>query len=224
MDCTSSLQHGLHVTDRRPHGVPSRAIARGLAAIVAGALGLIVVAACQPPLLNSERIAARYGSYAITVLYQDDGERVSSLESRHADGNIARTLAVVQFADALPADLRPLHARVLAGESIGATFKAAGWSIEKPLLCLDEIRLPDSAATRRMRIGLPANVALHAYRFVLTRHRQPPVPYAVIAEVHHPDYLALADLRSLHAGPADADDCSRLRPHVTAALSRPSER
>lgn len=212
------------MTDRRPPGVPSRAVARGLAAVVAGTLVLVVVAACQAPLLNSERIAARYGSYAITVLYQDDSERVSSLESRHADGNIARTLAVVQFAETLPAELRPLHARVLAGESIGATFKAAGWSIDKPLLCLDEIQLPDSEAARRMRIGLPATVALHAYRFVLTRHPQPPVPYAVIAEVHHPDYLALGDLRALHAGPADADDCSHLRPHVVAALSRPSER
>lgn len=48
-------------------------------------------------LLNSERIAQRYGSYGIEVLASDCGLRVSDLYSGEQTDRVTRTLAVVRF-------------------------------------------------------------------------------------------------------------------------------
>ncbi|MDZ7643469.1 MAG: hypothetical protein U5K76_04090 [Woeseiaceae bacterium] len=188
-------------------------------------LGLLLLAiACAgsttAPALNSERIAARYGSYEVSLLQQEAEWRISSLESRAGGAATTRTLAVVRFALPLPAELRPAHERIVAGASIGATFRDAGWDIEKRHLyggtyVLDADR---HAVLRLMRLTPPAVLAVHAYRFEVVgdaeRHA-----YATIVELHHPDYLALADLRDLYALPAAAGE-SCAPPSVRAALQR----
>jgi hypothetical protein len=62
-------------------------------AAVAGAPAL-----AQPPareLLNSERIAAAFGSYGVEVVAQDDTLRISNLYSTEAGVTTCRTFATV---------------------------------------------------------------------------------------------------------------------------------
>jgi hypothetical protein len=49
-------------------------------------------------LLNSERIAAAFGSYGVEVVEQDSQVRVSNLFSGAGAGRVCRTFAVVRFA------------------------------------------------------------------------------------------------------------------------------
>ena len=68
--------------------------------IVAIALVASAPLLAQPPgreLLNSERIAAEFGSYGVDVLEQDEHVRVSNLFSGSAENKICRTFAVVRF-------------------------------------------------------------------------------------------------------------------------------
>src|SRR5262245_52025727 len=68
--------------------------------IVAVALGLPALLQAQPAgreLLNSERIAAKFGSYGIEVLEQTDGTRVSNLYSGTGAEKICRTFAAVRY-------------------------------------------------------------------------------------------------------------------------------
>lgn len=173
-------------------------------------LGLL--AACAAPQLNSERIAARYGSYAVTVIAQDSRWRVTSLESRHGGRAITRTLALVRFAQPPRPALAAEDRRIRAGASIGETFRDAGWQIDKPLLYTgaQSVGADAHGLAARMDIDLPATLAVHVYRFDLERAGQRHT-YATIVELHHPDYLDVAMLREIH-GAADEAAATRAAP------------
>src|SRR5688500_5929342 len=82
-------------------------------------------------LLNSERIAAAFGSYGVEVLEQDDQVRVSNLFSLAAGEKTCRTFAVVRHAPRLDPIVGLEHAAIVAGGSIGAVFAAHGWEVRK---------------------------------------------------------------------------------------------
>lgn len=176
-------------------------------------LSIACLAACTTPALNSDRIAERYGSYSVRVLFQDDSARLASLESLHPEGPVTRTLALTQFVAPRPAVLEAPHARIAGGGSIGATFREAGFTIRKEPVCLDDVSLDRGEAARGLRIDLPAVVAVHAYRFVVRRDGRE-FDYATIVEMHHPDYLQREDLQKLYRLPPAS--CRSLR----AAISR----
>jgi hypothetical protein len=163
------------------------------------ALTAAVACAARPELLNSERIERRYGSYGVVVLQADAESRTSSLYSNEASGRICRTLAIVEFM--LPVDdrLAKAHRKVVAGGSIGATFRDAGWRIEKSTLLLGEMRADDAfeGTAGLMQIGAGASLATHRYRFDVIKGPVR-IPYAVITEIHHPDYLRLEQLRAMY--------------------------
>ncbi len=173
-------------------------------------LGLL--AACAVPELNSERIAARYGSYAVTVIAQDARWRITSLESRHNGRAITRTLALVRFEQAPRPALAAEDRRIRAGASIGKTFRDAGWQIDKPLLYTGALGVGAEARglAARMDIALPAALAVHVYRLVLRRAGQR-YSYATIVELHHPDYLDVTALREIY-GAADDTGAARAAP------------
>lgn len=179
----------------------------------AAPLLLCLLAACAAPPLNSERIAASFGSYAVTVIAQDARWRVSSLESRHDGRAVTRTLAVVRFEQPSSAALAAEDRRIRDGASIGSTFREAGWRIDKPLLYTGEIRVAADASglAALMDIELPATLAVHVYRFDVKRAGRRHT-YARIAELHHPDYLDLDDLRDIYgvAGDGAARSAARL--------------
>jgi len=160
-----------------------------------------VISACaaEPVLLNSERIERRFGSYGVDVLAGEAGLRRSSLFSVHDEQRVCRTYAVAQFADQLDDHYGDEHAKVVAGNSIGAVFKSRDWNIHKQTLHIGSLDLlpGNRMISDLMKIGTPRPVALHVYQLLLVKDTQV-FEYATILEAHHPDYLSEGDLYALY--------------------------
>ncbi|HEX6998701.1 MAG TPA: hypothetical protein VF322_11185 [Gammaproteobacteria bacterium] len=159
-------------------------------------------AAVEPAdaLLNSERIERRFGSYGIEVL-ESGPVRVSNLYSLEDGRRVCRTFAVVRYPQRVEPAFAREHEAILAGGSIGAVFAAAGWRVTKHHLRYDEL---DSTPRVEALMGRlpPAKLAAHVYVLRVERAGAA-YDYAVIAEVHHPAYLAVEDLPAIY-GPAHA--------------------
>ena len=173
------------------------------AARAGAAVLLLLLAACatKPTLLNSERIEQRFGSYGVDVLEQTDSLRRSNLYSLEGGERICRTYAVVQFQD-LPADIAATQAKVLAGQSIGASFKAARWAVAKRTVYIGSVFVDsdDHGILRLMHLARPQALAMHVYRLDLHKSGRE-IHYATIIEVHHPGYLGLDALRRIYGAP-----------------------
>ena len=156
-----------------------------------------VLSACatESVILNSERIEQRFGSYGIEVLASEAGLRRSSLFSLDGDTATCRTYAVVQFDEDADERYDDAHSRVLAGDSIGATFRENGWGIRKHTLHIGNVRLPEGPTeiATLMRLTGAHDLALHVYQLVLVRE-DASLEYATIMEVHHPEYLTVQEL------------------------------
>jgi hypothetical protein len=178
---------------------PLLALALALGSCTASGAGPATGADSQRELLNSERIARRFGSYGVEILESDARLRVSSLYSVEEGGRVCRTLAVVVFPALLDPAVAAEHRRILDGGSIGTVFAEAGWAITKRQRLVGEVPAPapTDRLGRLMGVSDPGRLALDVYSFVVTRHGRS-VDYATIAEVYHPDYLRLADLRALY--------------------------
>jgi hypothetical protein len=150
------------------------------------------------PLLNSERIERIFGSYGIEVL-ESERIRVSNLYSQENDRKVCRTLAIVDFSDSIPEALSAPYREIREGGSLGATLKKAGWEIEKRHEFFGKTTAGDrfkdlahlqlDAADRRY--------ALHIYTLWAKRDEQRH-PFSTIAEIHHPEYLDLKDLKGIY--------------------------
>jgi hypothetical protein len=150
-------------------------------------------------LLNSERIAADFGSYGIEVLEQDELVRVSNLFSGAAEDKICRTFAVVRFAPDIDEAVAAEHAAIVAGGSIGAVFVAAGWEVRKTHLRYSETwATPRLASLMRIAVGTP--LATHIYALDVAKGGRV-VEYATLVEIHHPEFLEKEDLPAIY-GPA----------------------
>ncbi len=165
------------------------------------------LAACasEPQLLNSERIEQRFGSFGIDVLLSEPGVRLSNLYSIEHGIPVCRTYAIVRFVDELDGAIGAEHEQVLAGNSIGATFKAGGWEVRKQTQFVGQVSLQhaDPSIAEAMRVEPARDVAVHMYRFFLARHGRR-IDYATIIELHHPDYLTRAELGRLFPVNTDA--------------------
>jgi len=111
-----------------------------------------------------------------------------------------RTYAVVQFADADIAEIEQAHQDVLAGQSIGTTFKDSGWNIRKDTLHIGKLPMTDSQYQigQLMRLDQGIDLAVHIYRMTLEKSDLS-IQYATIVEIHHPDYMTEAALLELYA-------------------------
>ena len=159
---------------------------------------MLSACATESVLLNSKRIEQRFGSYGIEVLASEAGLRRSNLFSFDGDTATCRTYAIVQFVEQLDERYDEAHARVLAGDSIGETFKEDGWDIQKHTLYVGVVRMPEgpSEVRRLMRLTGAHDLALHVYQLVLVRGDME-LEYATILEAHHPEYLTKKDLESI---------------------------
>jgi hypothetical protein len=168
---------------------------------VPSSIAAAALSACaiESELLNSERIEERFGSYGIEVLSERPGLRKSALYSGSGSDRTCRTYAVVRFANASDTKIDSEHEQVLAGDSIGAIFKAGGWTIRKETLHIGATDVPavDSDFIASMRLEAPFEIAMHVYRLLLRKGGEA-IDYATISEFHHPDYLRLSDLRALY--------------------------
>lgn len=172
---------------------------------------LLVIAACagSGEILNSERIENRFGSYGVEVLEQTRERRIASLYSGEGASRITRTYALVDYAGGPNPAIAREHEKVRQGGSIGATFTNAGWTVRKQSLFIGELEVPPSYSElgALMNLWLPQTLAVHQYLLVVSKDRCE-FDYAVITEVHHPDYLSVAELRSLY-GEILLDDSNR---------------
>ena len=151
--------------------------------------------------MNSERIERRFGSYGVEVVAQAPGHRASSLYSIEDGQRVCRTYATVAFCLPVDAELEAEHRRIAAGESIGTAFKSAGWRVRKRHVCIRERILAEDERTvaELMQLQLPCQVAEHRYVFEVARETVT-LEYAQITELHHPEYLDLAQLRAIYPG------------------------
>lgn len=149
------------------------------------------------PRLNSERIEARFGSYGIEVL-ESEPVRVSMLYSTHEGRKICRTLALVMFGNTVSPAVEPELRRVRAGASLGATFREAGWAVEKRHLHLGSLPAgPRFAALAQLGEAPDARLlAVAVYELTVARG-QTRTAVAMVVEIHHPDYLTLSQLEAL---------------------------
>lgn len=155
----------------------------------------------QQPLLNSERIRQQFGSYGIEILQADERLRVSNLYSLNDGQKITRTLAIVLFPEDIPETIQQEHQLIISGGSIGEVFKSHGWQVEKENLYLGELQASQAyAGVYELMGGISAtDLAMHVYEFSVHK-KGDVVVYAIIAEVHHPDYLQLEELETIYSG------------------------
>ena len=159
-------------------------------------VGAQLPASPERELLNSERIEQVFGSYGIEVLASTPTLRVSKLFSTHDEQEICRTFAVVAYPNEIDAAIAAEHAAILDGGSIGATFTASGWRVSKVHRYFGE--LPSTAKVETLMGGIePSRLAVHVYTLGVSRGSAE-IEYASIVEVHHPDYLDLADLVEIY--------------------------
>jgi hypothetical protein len=168
-------------------------------------------------LLNSERIEQRFGSYGIDVLESGRAIRVSNLYSLTGQQKICRTFAVVRYPDRIDPSFAVEHGTILDGGSIGAVFAARGWTVRKSHRHYGNVAA--SAKLQSLMGGLQsAELALHLYVLEVAKDGVA-FDYAVIAEVHHPDYLVLQDLYDIYGDELDDTD-----PDLVDSMLRVTER
>jgi hypothetical protein len=183
------------MTRRLAHWAPAAAAA---ACLLAGCASRLAPLDRDPQLLNSERIERRFGSSGLEVLEVAGPIRVANLYSDEGGRRVCRTFAVTRLPEEVDPRVAAEHERVLAGGSIGAVFAASGWTIGKHHDVVAEIPPPRAGdrVAQLMDLSRPPPLAATVYRFTVSRDGAS-VDYATIAEVYHPDYLRLDDLRAM---------------------------
>jgi len=171
--------------------------------------------------VNSERIKARFGSYHVQVLHQDASTRLASLCSRHDDTDICRTLAVTRFASPTPATLAEADARIRKGDSIGSTLDQAGQHLSRGIIAEASVPCGDAFTEltgHTVRQGDLLSVRL--YRLDAGPDPEALMPYATIAEAHHPEHVPASTeaalVTELSAGGWSADARLALEALLTA--------
>lgn len=147
-------------------------------------------------LLNSERIAQKFGGYGIDVLYSSGRLRASNLyDGKH----ITRTLAIVDYPNVIDSAFSKEHKLILQGGSIGSTFKAHGWKIEKKNVFIGELSPSNDWSKLYGLMGNihPSKLSIWIYVFYIQKDDKI-FPYATISEIYHPDYLSLLDLKCIN--------------------------
>jgi hypothetical protein len=147
-------------------------------------------------LLNSERIAAKFGSYGIEILEAAETLRVSNLFSIEGGQRTCRTFAIVMYPAAIDSAVAAEHATVLGGGSIGAVFAAGGWQVRKTHLHYGE---REATAAIAQHMGVPKGTALAEHAYVLEVQKGGLViEYASLLEIHHPAYLSVTELPAIY--------------------------
>ena len=171
--------------------------------------------------MNSERIKARFGSYQVQVLHQDDTTRLASLCSRHDETDICRTLAVTRFATPTPEALQQVDTVIRQGHSIGSTLEQAGQHLSREIIAEASVPCGDAFTEltgQTVRQGDLLSVRL--YRLDAGPDPEALIPYATIAEAHHPEHVPASTeaalVTELNAGGWSTDGRLALEALLTA--------
>ena len=195
----------------------TRSISKACAFLLSVGLALAVCAQ-ERELLNSERIAQTFGNYGIEVLSSDAELRVSRLYSSEGTQEVCRTFAVVAYPSVVDPRFADVHEAIQAGGSIGSTFTAAGWRVDKTNLYFGEIASSPRLASLMGGIE-PTELAVHVYGLSVVKDGVS-LEYASIVEVHHPDYLRREDLEVIYGSISRGvdDRVQRLLEQTAAAM------
>ncbi|MEM1263405.1 MAG: hypothetical protein AAGH76_13475 [Pseudomonadota bacterium] len=183
--------------------------------VIAWAAALASLVGCaadtEPRPLNSERIRARYGDYAVDVRYQSESLRISELYSRATGERHTRTIAIVEFAAVPVPELAAVDATIRAGASLGATLRNAGWEIAKESLWIGTVD-PAQTAHRRLRTAMCSSenlpIAAYRYRLRITKSGDQAYTYATVTEFYDPDYLDEQAVRRTSTAPTEPENRS----------------
>ncbi len=156
------------------------------------------------PLRNSARIQNRFGNYGIDIIENKSGIRVSNLYSIHDGVKTNRTFAVVAYPDCIEEAFKQEHEAIINGQSIGVVFEQNGWEIDKLHQYFGEIELPsDMSGTHSVFDRIDTHKpAIHIYSLMVKKD-DCEFEYAFIAEVHHPDFQKLEDLKAIYGQTPD---------------------
>jgi hypothetical protein len=157
-------------------------------------------------LRNSDRIQIRFGSYDIDIIENDDHIRVSKLYSLHNGKKTNRTFAIVAYPDLIEPAFKKEHEAIINGQSIGVVFEQNGWVIDKQHRYFGEIEIPSEhpgASSLFSGIG-STNPAIHIYSLVVNKDNAT-FEYALIAEIHHPEFLRSEDLEAIYGHGPNSD-------------------
>jgi len=153
---------------------------------------------------NSDRIRLKFGNYGIGIVENDLRIRVSNLFSTDNGVKTNRTFAVVMYPAVIEAAFRQEHESIINGQSIGIVFRDNGWLIDKRHQYIGELKtFSDISGVSPVfgDIGLVRPV-IHVYSLFIKKNNAE-FHYASIAEVHHPDYLDLKQLKSIYGSEFD---------------------
>ena len=147
---------------------------------------------------NSDRIRLKFGNYGIDIVENGLRIRVSNLFSTTAGEKTNRTFAVVMYPAVIEPEFRNEHEAIIDGQSIGIVFKENGWLIDKRHQFIGELEaLSDYTAVHSLfgDIG-EVHPVIHVYSLIIKKG-DAEFHYASIAEVHHPEYLDLDELKAI---------------------------
>jgi hypothetical protein len=147
---------------------------------------------------NSDRIRLKFGSYGIEIVENGHRIRVSNLYSTADGAKTNRTFAVVMLPDVIEPAFSVEHEAITNGQSIGIVFREHGWRIEKRHQYIGELDVGDDFSAVHSVFGDISEVrpVIHVYSLLIKKDNTQ-YHYASIAEVHHPEYLGLKDLRTI---------------------------
>lgn len=152
-------------------------------------------------LANSDRIQLIFGNYGIEVLENSPGMRASSLYSIHDGIKKNRTFAVVAYPEVVEEAIEQEHRTILSGQSIGIVFRNNGWDTIKHHQYFGKLDAAPDDSEMFSAIGA-TRPAIHIYSLSVMKNNTE-YSYAQIAEVHHPEYLTLEDLKAIYGSEVD---------------------
>ena len=147
---------------------------------------------------NSDRIRLKFGNYGIGIIENGLRIRVSKLYSTENGVKTNRTFAVVMLPEVIEPSFSVEHEAITNGQSIGIVFREHGWRIEKHHQYIGELDVGRDFTAIHSLFGDTGEVrpVIHVYSLLIKKDNAQ-YHYASIAEVHHPDYLGLEDLRDI---------------------------
>jgi len=147
---------------------------------------------------NSDRIRLKFGNYGIEIVENGLRIRVSKLYSTAKGIKTNRTFAVVMYPEVIEPAFAREHEAIINGQSIGIVFKDNGWQIEKHHQYIGELDIGSDFTAVHSVFGDIGEVhpVIHVYSLLIKKDNKQ-FHYASIAEVHHPDYLGLEDLKTI---------------------------
>jgi len=155
-------------------------------------------------LANSDRIRLKFGNYGIEVIENDLRIRVSNLFSTDTGVKTIRTFAVVMYPAEIETAFEKEHESIIDGQSIGIVFKEHGWQINKHHHYIGELDAVSDCSAVRAVFGDIGSIkpVIHVYSLNI-RKGKAGFHYASIAEVHHPAYLGLEELKAIYTNELD---------------------